>query len=458
VAQTVADIQIEHEIATEIASRVRGKVIRPDDVEFDEARKVYNGMIDRRPGAIVRCTGAADVIAAVNLAREHQIPFSVRGGGHNVAGLAVCDGGMMIDLSPMKSVRVEPATRSVRAEPGVTWREFDHETQAFGLATTGGAISTTGIAGLTLGGGLGFLMRKHGLACDNLISADVVTADGELVRASLDENADLFWALRGGGGNFGIVTSLEYQLHPLGPVLGGLVIHPLSAGKDLLRFYREFIAVTPDELTVYVGFITLPDGKPAVAFAICYAGPVAAGEATLKPLRQFGTPLADLVAPTPYVDVQRIFDPSYPSGLLNYWQGSFMRELTDDAIDALVESYAAVPSTLSAVAIEHMGGAVRARGDTDSAFSHRSASLSVIITSLWSDAADSAINTEWARQLWRQMERSSTGASYVNYLGEGEPEDRVRAAYGQSYSRLVDIKRKYDPANLFRMNQNIRPA
>jgi FAD/FMN-containing dehydrogenase len=436
---------------------LRGDLIRPDTVGYEEARRVHNAMIDKRPALIARCAGVSDVVNAVNFARENGLLVAVRGGGHNVAGTAVCDGGIVIDLSRMKGVRVDAATRRVRAEGGVTWGELDHELQAFGLATTGGAVSTTGVAGLTLGGGLGLLMRKHGLACDNLVSADVVTADGKLHIASETEDADLFWGLRGGGGNFGVVTSFEYRAHAVGTVLGGLVIHPLERAKEMLRFYRELTATAPDELTAYAGLVTTPDGAAMSAILSCYAGPLATGEALLRSAREFGPPVADLLSPMPYTTVQRVFDPSYPPGLLNYWKSSFLRELSDDAIDTLVEAYAAVPSPLTSVAIEHLGGAVGRVAESATAFSHRSAPYNVTVTSLWRERGESEMNTDWTRRLWEALQPAATGTVYANYLGQ-EGDDRVRAAYGANYARLVALKNRYDPTNLFRLNQNITPT
>jgi hypothetical protein len=311
---------------------LRGELLRPDDGGFDDARKVYNAMIDKRPAMIVRCAGVADVIAAVNFAREHDLLVAVRGGGHNVAGNALCDDGMVIDLSGMRAIRVDPASRTARAEAGATYREFDRETQAFGLATTGGTISATGIAGLTLGGGLGWLMRQHGLACDNLLSVDMVLADGRFVTASAEENADLFWGVRGGGGNFGVVTSFEYRVHPVGMVLGGMLIHPLPNAREALRFYRDFSSTAPDELAVFAGLLTTPDGMQVLAFILCYNGPIEEGEAAIASLRQFGPPVADMVQPMPYTVMQAILDDGFPNGLQNYWKSSFLQEISDDRL------------------------------------------------------------------------------------------------------------------------------
>jgi FAD/FMN-containing dehydrogenase len=437
---------------------LRGYLIRPDAATYDAARRVHNAMIDKRPALIARCAGVSDVVNAVNFARENDLLLAIRGSGHNVAGTAVCDGGIVIDLSELKGIRVDPAQRTVRAEPGVTWAEFDHETQAFGLATTGGAVSTTGIAGLTLGGGIGVLMRKHGLACDNLRSVDVVTADGSLRTASASENTDLFWALRGGGGNFGIATSFEYRIHPVGPVLGGLVLHPLDRAKDLLAFYRELTATAPGELTAYFALVTSPDGAPMSAIFACYAGPLATGEAVLRPVREFGPPVADLIAPMPYTAIQKTFDAGEPPGLLNYWKSSFLREISQDIIDAITDAWGSVPSPLTSIVIEHLGGAVDRVGASETAFSHRGVPYSFTAASLWREASQSDKNIQWTRRLWEALQPAADGAVYSNYLGQDEGDDRVRAAYGSNYQRLVALKKKYDPTNLFRTNQNIKPT
>jgi FAD/FMN-containing dehydrogenase len=439
-------------------ARLRGDLIRPETATYETARRVHNAMIDKRPALIVRCAGVSDVVNAVNFARENDLLVAIRGGGHNVAGTAVCDGGIVIDLSQMKGIRVHPAQRTVRAEAGVTWGELDHETQAFGLATTGGAVSTTGIAGLTLGGGLGVLMRKHGLTCDNLLSADVVTADGLLLTASATENADLFWALRGGGGNFGIVTSLEYRVHAVGTILGGLVLYPLDRAREMLAFYRDLTATAPEELTAYAALLTSPDGVPMSAIFACYAGPLATGEALLRPVREFGPPMADLICPMSYASIQKTFDPTAPAGLLNYWKSSFLRELSADVVDAIVAAYATVPSPLTSVVIEHLGGAVSRVGEGETAFSHRGAPYSLTAASLWRDKSQSDKNIAWTRRLWQALQPATNLAVYSNYLGQDEGDERVKAAYGSNYERLVALKIRYDPTNLFRVNQNIKPT
>jgi FAD/FMN-containing dehydrogenase len=437
-----------------------GHLLRGDD-GYDAARKIYNAMIEHRPAIIARCAGAADVVAAVNFARNNGLLVSVRGGGHNVSGNAVCDGGLMIDLSPMKSVRVDSQGKMVRAEAGVTWGEFDRETQAFGLATTGGLVSTTGIAGLTLGGGLGWLMGKYGLACDNLISVDVVTADGRLLTASKSQNEDLFWGLRGGGGNFGIATSFEFRLHPVGPMLGGILIHRLDKAAEVLRFYDDFTHTSPDELGTFVGFVTSPEGERVMAIFVSYNGAVEEGQRILKPLREFGPPLADMIGPMSYVQIQRMMDEGFPGGRQNYWKSNFLKALDPQAIDMIVEHVAKAPSPHSAVAIEQFSGAVNRVGINDTAFNHRNARYNLLIVGIWTDPAAKAENVKWVRDLWDAMAPYSSGGVYVNYLGQEADEgtERVKSAYGpDKYARLVAIKEKYDPTNLFRLNQNIRPS
>ncbi len=453
---TTAKPPLDDAMITDFQGRLRGELLRPGDAGYDEARTVWNGLIDRRPALIARCAGTADVIQAVNFARTRQLLVSVRGGGHSAAGHAVCDGGLMIDLSRMKGIRVAPARRTARAEPGVTWGEFDRETQAFALATTGGIVPTTGIAGLTLGGGLGYLMRRFGLACDNLLSVDLVTADGQLRTASATEHPDLFWGVRGGGGNLGIVTSFEYRLHPVGPlVLGGFVFHPLSVAKEALRFYRELTRAAPEELTVHFAFATSPEGQPVVVFITCYSGPLERGEDVLRPLRHFGAPLADLVSAMPYTALQALGGPLYPPGRLNYWKASFLEDLSDEAIDTLIARFETVPSPFTAVAIEQLGGAVSRVGQDATAFTQRSVPYSLVITSEWTDPAESDRNIQWTRDFWAAMRPFESEAAYVNYLGADE-QARIQAAYGGgTYERLLALKERYDPTNLFRHNQNI---
>jgi FAD/FMN-containing dehydrogenase len=450
-------IALDDAAAQELRTRVRGDLLRPGDDGYDGARAIHNGMIDRRPAVIVRCAGVADVVAAVQFARERQLLVSVRGGGHRVPGFGLCDRGLMIDLSRMRSVRVDPARRTARAEGGATWGDFDHETQAFGLATTGGIARPTGIAGLTLGGGHGFLMRRFGLACDNLLSADVVTADGRLLTTSADERSDLFWGLRGGGGNFGVVASFEYRLHRLGTILGGLLIYPYARAGEVLRRYRDLTGGAPDELGSAAVLGTLPDGTHAAVVLVAYSGPAAEGERLLRPLRAAG-PVADQVAPMPYTAMQSIAENFNPPGLRNYWKSDYLAELSDEAIDLLVETYPSVPAPLTHVAIEHLGGAVGRVGEEEAAVSHRSAQYNAIVVGMWSEPAQDEELTGWVRRLWERLRPHAFGGVYVNYLSN-EGEERVRAAYGPGkYQRLVALKNEYDPTNLFRLNQNVRPT
>jgi len=447
------------------AKRLTGTVIVPGDEAYDEARKVWNGMIDRHPAMIVRCQSTADVVAGVNFARDNDMLLAVRGGAHNVAGSATCDGGMVIDLSNMKGVTVDAATRTARAEAGCTWADFDKATHPFGLATTGGLVSGTGIAGFTLGGGVGWLMRKYGLACDNLRAVEIVTADGRQLLASAEENPDLLWGVRGGGGNFGVVTAFEYDLHPISTVLGGLVVHPASRASEVLKFFRDFVASAPDELTCLAAFFTAPPApfiplelqlKPAIAIMVCYAGSPEAGEPFVLPLRQFGPPAADVIGPMPYPVLQSLFDEGAPSGLQNYWKSAFVNELNDAAINVLVAQAAAMPSPLSALHIHHLEGAVNRVGFNATAFGHRDARFVLNLVGTWPDPNDSELNVRWVRDCYAAIGPHASGP-YVNFMGD-EAQDRVRAAYNPAnYERLVALKRQYDPRNLFRLNQNIRP-
>jgi FAD/FMN-containing dehydrogenase len=409
----------------------------------------------------VRAAGVTDVIQAVEFARESGLVLAVRGGGHNVSGNAICDGGLTLDLSLMRSVRVDPKRQSLRAEGGTLWRDLDHEAEAFGLATTGGLISSTGIAGLTLGGGLGWLMGSYGLACDNLLSVDLVTAAGELVTASASENADLFWGLRGGGGNFGVATSLEYRLHPVGPMLGGLIIHPLERAADLFRFYEAFTHEAPDALGSMLLFVTSPDGKRVVAVAVCYNGAREEGEALLAPLRAFGSPLADTIGPMRYTQIQQMFDEGFPAGLQNYWRSSFLEYLDGAGIEAIVERFRQAPSPQAAIAIEQLGGAVGRVSAEATAFNHRASRFNLLILGMWPERHAKAENVGWVQSISETLSRNASSRVYVNYLGQSGDEGvgRVEAAYGpQAYARLVALKDKYDPENLFRLNQNIQPT
>jgi FAD/FMN-containing dehydrogenase len=437
---------------------LRGQVVSPADAEYENARKVFNAMIDRKPSLIVRCAGAADTMACVRFAREHELPVSIRGGGHSVAGTAVCDDGMVIDLSRMKTVRVDPVHGTARADPGLLLSEFDRETEAFGLATTLGTFSITGIAGLTLGGGLGWLMGKHGLACDNLLSVDVVTADAHVVTASAQENTDLFWGVRGGSGNFGVVTSFEYQLHPLGPVLAGLVAYPIAQAPRVLRFFREYASTCPDELGLMAAMLTLPDGNAVVGVAGCYSGDLDVGEKVLKPLRSFGSPVADHFQQMPYTAFQKALDWWALPGEQHYWKSSFMRDLPDSALDVMVDFGNRKPSAGSGVLLEVMHGAVQRVPPDGTAFAHRDARYNFVILGHWDSPALNETCLRWVHEFWNALPLSQNAGVYVNYMSEGEGEERVRSAYGANYNRLVTLKTKYDPTNFFRINQNIRAS
>jgi FAD/FMN-containing dehydrogenase len=448
---------LEEAAAQELRASLRGELLRPGDEAYDETRKVWNGMIDHQPALIARCTETADVIRTVNFARDRDLLVSVRGGGHNIAGKAVCEGGLMIDLSRMRGIAVDPRNQTARVEGGATLGELDAATQASGLATTAGVVTHTGVAGLTLGGGVGRLARKYGLACDNLLSVELVTADGQVLSASDTENSDLFWGMRGAGANFGVVTSFEFQLHPVGPgVLGGVVLYPLEKAKEALKFYYEYSRSAPDELSIDAVFMTSPDGDPVFAISPCYIGPVEEGERVLEPLRRFGPPLADEVGPVTYMEVQaaNVF---FPIGLNYYWKSHFLEEIADDAIEATVSHFASVPSPKSLIVFQQYGGAVTRVGETETAYRHRNAQYDNFPTSVWTDPRETEMQRQWVREWWDIMSPFSTGAEYVNNLGE-EGEDRVRAAYGDNYDRLVALKNKYDPTNFFRLNANIRPS
>lgn len=437
---------------------LRGEVLRPGDPGYDDARRVWNGMVDKHPALIVRCAGVADVISAVKFAKTHDLLVAVRGGGHSAAGAGVCDGGIVIDLSRMKGIRVDPVARTVRAEGGATWGDLDHATAAFGLATTGGVVSTTGIGGLTLGGGIGWLMRKHGLACDNLLSVDLVTADGECLTASATEHPDLFWGVRGGGGNFGVATSLAYRLHPVDQVLAGFVVYPVAKAQEVLEAFRAFTSTAPDEVTTYVFLTHFPELGPVAAIAACYAGPIATGEAVLRALRAFGPPLVDTIAPVAYREWQTGFDAQFPFDNQNYWKSSYLHDVGDDAFATLAAQFAVAPSPACLAVVEHMGGAIGRVGEDDTAFAHRATSYNFNVCAIGFDASATEAHVAWVRGCWEAMQPFAAEGVYLNYLLD-EGEDRIRAAYGAAkYARLVALKTKYDPTNLFRLNQNIMPA
>jgi FAD/FMN-containing dehydrogenase len=450
----------------ELATSFGGTLIRPDDATYDEQRRIWNGSIDRRPGLIARCSGVADVIEAVRFAREHGQLAAVRSGRHSYPGLCVCDGGMVIDLGQMKGIRVDPEARTARAQAGVLLGDLDREAQVFGLAVPAGIVTHTGLAGLTLGGGIGWLERKHGLTIDQLLSVDVVTAEGELVRASEEENADLFWGVRGGGGNFGIVTEFEFRLNPVGPtVLAGPIVWAMEDSAKVLRFYREWISEVPDELTTIVTHRrvlpvpTVPEelhGKHVVVVGTCYAGPVEVGERVLKPLRELGSPLLDGCAPMPFTQHQAMLDPTFPHDWWYYIRSCNLAELTDEVIDVLVEYGLRIASPVTVFSIFHLGGAVARVGEDETAFGGRDAGHTVNVVGITTTGDGFEEEREWARGLWNALEPYHQNV-YVNFLME-EGEDRVRESYGATkYDRLKALKRKYDPGNFFRLNQNIAP-
>jgi FAD/FMN-containing dehydrogenase len=460
-----AGVEVE-ELLGSLRRDVRGELLVPGNDGYDRARQVYNGRIDRRPAVIVRCTGVGDVLAVIRLLRGRSWPLAIRGGGHSAAGLGVCDGGLMLDLSPLKGVWVDPRRRTVRVNAGTTWGELDHETQTFGLATTGARISTTGVTGVTLGGGYGWLMRQCGLAVDNLLSADVVTADGRIVTASADENEDLFWGLRGGGGNFGIVTSLEFRLHSIGPtVTGGMVFYPAARGAEVLRVYRALMASAPDELSALCNFLLLPPapfvpaelrGTAAVAIAVCHTGSVEQARHDLQALRQLGRPLLERIRPMPYVKLQRLYDAAGVFGYHVHGRSGHLPALSDTVLELVATHAPQITSPLSIVMISALGGAVARIGEHDTAFSHRRSAFDCAVTSIWTDPAESPRHIQWTEDLWALLEPHTTGV-YVNELGD-ESERRVRAAYNPStYQRLVALKSIYDPTNRFHHNQNFRP-
>jgi FAD/FMN-containing dehydrogenase len=437
--------------------RVRGEVVLPTDAGYERARKVWNGAIDRRPAAIIYCANANDVIEAVNFARSGNYLVAVRSGGHNVAGLSVCDHGVVIDLSLMKRIEVDPLNRIAHAEAGLSLGEFDAATQAYGLSTTMGVNSDTGIAGLTLGGGFGKLARKYGLTCDNLIAAEIVTADGRLHRARASENADLFWGIRGGGGNFGIVTAFEYRLHPVGPMLlAGSVSYQFDQARDAMRFYGDFSRHAPDELSLDAALVTTPSGERFFSVSACYAGPLAQGERIVEPLRAYGTPVENRFGPIPYLQIQTQSDGLFPRTRRYYWKAQFLNELTDAAIDRLLSLYATAPSAHSLLVLQQVGGAIARIPRSETPYVNRDALYDCFPISIWDDPADDDLNIRWAREVWDAVRPFSNGGVYANNLGE-EGEDRVRSAYGENYLRLKELKNRYDPTNFFSLNQNVRP-
>lgn len=450
-----------------LKARIRGAVLLPKDPGFDEARRIWNATIDRRPAVIVRCAGTADVIAAVGFARDTGLLLAVRGGGHNIAGSAVCNDGLMIDLSQMKSVRIDPTARRAFVEPGVTLADFDHEAQAFGLATPLGINSTTGVAGLTLGGGFGWISRKYGTTVDNLVSAEIVTADGKWLRTHAKEHADLFWAIRGGGGNFGVVTLFEFQLHTVGPeISGGLVVYPFEQAREVLDHYRDLTANMDDDLTAWVVMRLAPPlpflppevhGKPVIVLATCYIGPSSSASQVLEPLRHCGTPVGEHLGPMPFTAWQKAFDPLLTPGARNYWKSHNFTELKDGMFDVLMRFASTPPSPQTEVFIGQMGGQTNRVAADATAYPNRDSNFVMNIHGRWSEASDDDTCTAWTRQLFDAMTPFALGSVYVNFLGQDEGE-RVKAAYGPNYERLVRVKTQYDPQNLFRHNQNIKPS
>lgn len=461
--RTGGETVLEEDTIQKFMASLRGELIQPGDARYDEARKVYNAMHDRRPALMVHAAGVADVIAAVNFVRTHDLLLAVRGGGHSAPGFGTCDGGLVLDLRKMRGIRVDPERQTARAEGGCTWGDFNHATYAFGLATTGGIVSTTGIAGLTLGGGMGYLNRRCGLSCDNLLSADVVTADGSFVTCSEDREKDLFWAIRGGGGNFGVVSSFEYRLHPVADIFGGPTIFPLDG--DVLRRYREFIADAPEELGALFAFTLAPPlpflptewhGKPVSVVIACWAGPIEQGAVTLKPLGNWGRVLGAAVGPMPYPAINTLFDELLPPGLHHYWKGSFVREISDEAIEAHVEHAARTPTVQSSMMLYPTDGACQRVAPHQTAFAGRDATFSSVIGAASPHPADSERNIRWVRDYYAALRPYSEEGGHVNFMSEPD-QGRVDVNYGENYARLVQIKSRYDPGNLFQMNQNIQP-
>ena len=452
-------IALDPALVTELAAQVSGPVLGPEDAGYDAARAVHNGLIDRRPAVIVRCRKTSDVVAALALARREGLEVSIRGGGHNVAGRAVTDGGVMIDLAEMKRIDVDPDQRTATAEGGVLWAGLNNAAAAHGLAVTGGAISTTGIAGYTLGGGLGWLMAKHGLAADNVLGVELVTADGEVLQVDAESHPDLFWALRGGGGNFGVATSFKYRLHPLELVMGGLIAHPIEAAPDLLRFYRDAVAGCSDDLTVFAGVVHAPDGSGAKlsAMVVFHTGDPEVADRELEPFKTWGSPLMVEVGPMPYPVMNTILDAAYPTGSLNYWLSSFTQGLPDELIDIVVDRFSSVPSPMTAVLFEHFHGAVTRVGVSEAAVPHREEGWNLLIPSVWTDPEETVANVTWTRETFAALRPHFGSGRWLNYLGDDQADDAIRAAYGPNYERLVEVKRRYDPDNVFHLNHNIAP-
>jgi FAD/FMN-containing dehydrogenase len=451
---------LDPKLVTELAEKVFGPVLGPEDAKYDDARALYNGLIDRRPALIVRCRTKDDVAAALALARQAGLEVSIRGGGHNVAGRAVTDGGLMIDLAEMKGIAIDPDNATATAEGGVIWVELNAAAAEHGLAVTGGLISTTGIAGYTLGGGLGWLMGKYGLAADNLLAVELVTADGEVLEVDAASQPDLFWALRGGGGNFGVATSFTYRMHPVHTIVGGLIAHPLDAAPDMLRFYREAVADASDDLSVFAGLVHAPDGSGAKlsAMLVFHTGDPDEAERDLEPFKAWGAPLVVEVGPMPYPVMNTILDEAYPIGSLNYWLSSFTSGLSDELIEVAVSRFATAPSPMMAILFEHFHGAVTRVGVTETAVPHRDEGWNLLMPSVWTDPADTEANVAWTRETFAALRpHFGTARRWLNYLGDDQAEDAIRAAYGPNYDRLREVKRQYDPDNVFHLNHNIAP-
>ena len=443
----------------DFAGQISGSIIGSDDVGYDAARAVHNGLIDRKPALIVRSRTTGDIVAALAFARRAELEVSIRGGGHNVAGRAVTDGGVMIDLAEMKAITVDPDRLTATAQGGVTWGELNDAAAAHGLAVTGGAVSSTGIAGLTLGGGLGWLMAKYGLAADNLLAAELVTAEGDVLDVDAASYPDLFWALRGGGGNFGVATSLTYRLHPLRTIVGGLIAHPIEAAPDLLRFYRDAVAGASDDLTVFAGLVHAPDGSGAklAALVVFHAGSASQAERELDPFKEWGSPLVVDVGQMPYPAMNTILDAGFPAGSLNYWLSSFTRGLPDALIDTAVERFATAPSAMTSILFEHFHGAVTRIGATETAVPHRAEGWNLVIPSVWTNPDETPANVAWSRETFAALRPNFGTGRWLNYLGDDQAEDAIRAAYGPNYDRLREIKRRYDPNNVFHLNHNVAP-
>lgn len=444
-----------------LRSAFLGNLYLPADTGYEELRRVHNGMIDKHPALIARCQGVADVVSAVGFAREKGLEISIRGGGHNVAGRAVCEDGVMIDLAGMKGMHVNPRNRTAQAQAGLTWKEFNRETQLHGLATTGGVVGTTGIAGLTLGGGIGYLMGKYGLTADNLLTVELVTADGRVIQASSEFHKDLFWGLRGGGGNFGVVTCFEYQLHPVGPeVTGGLIAHPFEASNEVLRFYADFTSDLPDEMVVFGALFHSPDGSGTrlAGMVPCHCGRLRDGEKELGPIKRYGNPVLDMVGAISYEGINGMLDAANPKGALNYWKSGFLAQLTDEVIRIMVEQFSHCPSTMSSIFLENLHGAATRIDPTATAFPHRSEGFNLVIISQWMNPDDSDANIAWARDTYNALEPFMINRVYVNYIGDDESLATVKAAFGPNYDRLQALKDRYDPENIFHLNQNVPPS